>query len=240
MTESGNKYAIVIPAYQEEEHIGAVIRCAKKYCDLIIVVDDGSTDQTRDVAEENGALLLRHAENFGKGAALSHGFKEAISLKCTAVITVDADGQHDPDEIPKFIEAYERTHIPVLIGNRMNDCKGMPLTRRCTNTIMSYYLSREMGQFVPDTQCGFRLYQCDILQFIAANAPRFAAESEILLHIAARHIRVDSVCVTTIYSGARSKIHPFRDTVRFFSMMREYKKRQRVIDQTRSFRRSIE
>ena len=98
----------------------------------------------------------------------------------------------------------------------------MPTVRKWTNHYMSWLLSRAMNQYVPDTQCGFRLYRCDVLPFIEAQATRFAAESEILLHIASRGIRMDSVPITVIYNEGKSKINPIRDTFRFFLMLSRY------------------
>lgn len=226
MTQPGLKprYAAIIPAYQEWGRIGEVVRAARRHCALVIVVDDGSTDGTGDEARAAGAVVIRHEVNRGKGVALNTGFQAAREHGCEAVITLDADGQHDPNEIPKFIEAYERTGIPVLVGNRMTDPKTMPWVRRWTNRYMSWLLSRLMGQFVPDSQCGYRLYRLDILPFVSAQAERFAAESEILLHIAERNIRMDSVRIRTIYKQQPSKISPFRDTVRFFRMLRQYRR----------------
>jgi glycosyltransferase involved in cell wall biosynthesis len=140
------------------------------------------------------------------------------------VITMDADGQHDPGDLPRFLEAYQRTGIPVLIGNRMADTTSMPVVRRLTNRCMSWLLSREMGQFVPDTQCGYRLFRCDVIPRVTTTSARFAAESEILLHVAERGIRIDAVPVTTIYRDEKSKINPWRDTLRFFEMILRYRR----------------
>jgi len=136
------------------------------------------------------------------------------------VLTLDGDGQHDPDRIPAFLEAYRRTGIPVLVGNRMWRAQDMPRVRRLTNRFMSAVLSRYMRYPVPDTQCGFRLYQCDILPYVSTADEKFAAESEILLHIARRNIRTDSVRITPLYlPGRRSHISPVRDTWRFLAML---------------------
>lgn len=213
------KVAVIIPAYNEAGRIGAVVRSVRAHCPRVIVVDDGSRDRTAEEAEAAGALVVRHDRNCGKGVALNSGFEQARRCACEAVITMDADGQHNPAEIPRFVEAYRRTGIPVLVGNRMADIRGMPLVRRWTNRFMSWLLSRIMGDYVPDTQCGYRLYRCDVIPYVQADAERYAAESEILLNIAARGIRIDSVRVNTIYGDEKSKVNPFSDTVRFFRML---------------------
>jgi len=179
------------------------------------------------VAGQAGAHVIRQNVNKGKGVALNTGFAYAREKGYHAVITMDADGQHDPAELPKFVEAYVRTGIPVLIGNRMANPHDMPLIRLWTNRFMSWLLSKAMGQYVPDTQCGYRLYRCDVIPFVSAASERFAAESEILLHIATRGIRIGSVRISTIYGGEESKINPVSDTFRFVSMLLEFRRSQR-------------
>ncbi len=225
---AGTDFFVIIPAFQEESRIADVVRKARQYCAHILVVDDGSTDGTAEAAREAGAIVVVHPVNKGKGAALNTGFQAARERKAEFVITLDADGQHDPAEIPAFVEAYRRTGIPVLIGNRMADVQGMPLIRKLTNRVMSWMLSRAMGQYVPDTQCGYRLFRCDVIPFASSKSQRFAAESEVLLRVAERGIRMDSVRIKTIYESQQSKINPIVDTVRFFSMMYQFNKQHRA------------
>ena len=222
-----SKVLVVLPAYGEEKRLGPVVAALRAQSVPVLVVDDGSPDRTAAVAEEHGALVLRHHANQGKGAALDTGFQYARQHGYDAVITMDSDGQHDPAEVPKFIEAYARTGIPVLVGSRMADVAAMPLVRKWTNLFMSWLLSRLMKQYLPDTQCGFRLYRCDLLPLVAASSGRFAAESEILLRLAHRGVRMDSVRIRTIYGDETSKIHPVRDTFRFFGMLARYYREQR-------------
>ncbi len=219
------RFCAVIPAFNESGRIGPVVAEARRHGLAVIVVDDGSSDNTASVAAAAGAEVIRHAENAGKGAALRTGFRRALEASYEGVVTLDADGQHDPEEIPKFIEAYERTGIPVLIGNRLWNPAGMPLVRRLTNRFMSWLLSREMGRYVPDTQCGFRFIRTDLLPYLETHSERFAAESEVLLEMAARGIRMDSVRIRTIYGGERSKIRPCADTIRFWRMLRRWRAR---------------
>lgn len=221
---STGRICAVIPAFHERSRIGDVVQQVRVCLPDILVVDDGSGDGTAEEAEAAGAVVIRHPQNRGKGVALQTGFEEARKRGYEAAVTLDADGQHLPSEIPAFIEAYRRTGIPVLIGNRMWNAAGMPFVRRCTNRFMSWLLSREMGQYVPDTQCGFRLFRCDVIPFVQAHSERFAAESEILLHVAARRIRIDSVRISTVYGDEKSKIHPLADTVRFFRMLRAFRR----------------
>jgi len=219
---------VIVPGYNEAARIGGVIARIRAHVPDVVVVDDGSKDATSDEAAKAGAEVVRHGVNRGKGVALNTGFEYARKNGFDYVITMDADGQHDAADIPKFVEAYVRTGIPVLVGNRMGTTGKMPFVRRCTNRYMSWLLSREMKQFVPDTQCGYRLYRCDVIPYVSAQSERFAAESETLLHVAERGIRIDAVPISTIYEDGRaSRINPFKDTLRFFSMLRRYRKRRR-------------
>lgn len=224
---SQNKFCVIIPAFHEESRIGAVVRAVREQGLDVVVIDDGSADRTAAEAAAAGANVVVHPQNMGKGVALNTGFTYARENGYGAVITMDADGQHAPAEAAKFIEAYVRTGIPVLIGNRMADAESMPRIRRWTNRFMSWLLSRVMGQYVPDTQCGYRLYRCDVLPFVSARSERFAAESEMLLHVATRGIRLGSVRISTIYGDEKSKINPLTDTVRFVSMILRYRKELR-------------
>jgi len=221
---------IIVPAYLEERLIADVVRRMLQVLQPVIVIDDGSPDRTAEQAASAGAVVLRHARNQGKGAALHTGFLYAKEHGFDTLITMDADGQHAPADICRFLEAYASTGIPVLVGNRMENPAPMPRVRRWTNRFMSWYLGREMKQVVPDTQCGFRLYRCDILPSEAPNSMGYAAESEILLQLATRGVRMGSVPITVIYQDETSKIHPIRDTLRFFRMIRRYRQSTRHAD----------
>ena len=213
------KLCVVIPAFNEAARIGPVVRGACAYGSPVLVVDDGSTDGTAEAARAAGAEILRHDVNRGKGAALCTGFQEALRRNCEVVVTMDGDGQHDPAELAGFLEAYQRTGIPVLLGNRMGEPKAMPILRLLTNRGMSWLLSRLMGHYIPDTQCGFRLYQRDVLPLVMAESAGYAAESEVLLRLAARGVRMDAVRIGTVYAREKSKISPVRDSWQFVRML---------------------
>jgi glycosyltransferase involved in cell wall biosynthesis len=220
------KFCVIVPAYREGGRIGEVVRGILKHAAHVVVVDDGSPDNTAGEAEKAGATVLRHGVNRGKGIALNTGFDYARKNGFEFVITLDADGQHDPEEIPRFVETYRRTGTPVLIGNRMDRADAMPLVRRWTNRYMSRLLSRRMGQRVPDTQVGYRLYRCDVIPQVPEESGRFAAESEILLLLAEKGIAIGAVPIQVIYRGEKSKINPIRDTLRFYRMLRRHRKRR--------------
>jgi glycosyltransferase involved in cell wall biosynthesis len=225
--ELARKGCALIPAYKEGQRIANVVRDVMAVCPNVVVVDDGSPDDTAEVAKAAGAMVIVHEVNKGKGAALNTGFDHAREKGYEFVVTLDGDGQHAADDIPGFIEAYAETGVPVIIGNRMSNTSTMPLIRRWTNQFMSWLLSRKMGQRVPDTQNGFRLYRTDVIPELPTGSQRFAAESEILLELAARGVTMGAVPIKVIYGDEKSKIHPFRDTVRFFAMLKEYDRRVR-------------
>ena len=227
MNEPAKDYCVIIPGYREEGRIGPVVNSVRTFVPTVVVVDDGSDDDTAGEARAAGAVVLVHEVNKGKGAALDSGFRWARERGVECIITMDADGQHAPEDLAVFIAEYRKNEFPVLIGNRMSNPVGMPLVRRWTNRTMSWLLSRKMGQFVPDTQCGYRLYRCDVLDGISCGSCRFDAESEMLMAVAGRGVPIGSVPIRVIYGDEKSKISPVRDTVRFFRMLRKFKKGNR-------------
>lgn len=218
---------VIIPAYREAGRIQAVVAGVMQYMPDVIVVDDGSPDTTAHEAERAGARVIRHEMNRGKGAALDTGFRHARAQGFDYVITMDGDGQHAPGDLPGFVRAYLKSGTPVWVGSRMAETRTMPWVRRMTNRFMSWLLSREMGQWVPDTQCGYRLYALSVVPERTAGYQRFAAESEILMELSRQGVKIGSVPVATIYGTERSKIHPVRDALLFFRMLRDFRRRYR-------------
>jgi glycosyltransferase involved in cell wall biosynthesis len=216
---------VIMPGYQEERRIAETVAGALKHCDRVLVVDDGSADNTAKEARRAGAEVIVHETNKGKGIALNTGFQYAEQHGFDVVITMDADGQHDPGDIPAFLEEHRGSNASVVVGNRMSHPDTMPLVRRLTNRTMSWLLSRKIGQCVPDTQCGYRLYRRDVLPHARCESARFAAESEVLLNLAARGATIRSVPIAVIYRDEKSKINPVKDTFRFFAMLRKYSNR---------------
>jgi len=226
-------YLVIMPAWNESKFIGELVRTLRQWSIHVLVVDDGSTDKTAEIAEEAGARVIRLQGNQGKGGALAVGFQHAKDEGYDAVVTMDADGQHDPKDVLRFFDVYNRTGIPVLVGNRIFDRKRMPWLRRMTNYQMSRMLNRRMRQFIADTQNGFRLYQTDVINMVHSTAGGFAAESEILLKLDEIGIRMGSVPVAAIYGEEVSYIRPWEDTKRFFSMVQHYRTR-RIKDRLKS------
>ena len=227
MKNKNDDCCVIIPAYCEEKHIGRVVLDVKEHISCVVVIDDGSADNTTAEAESTGAVVLKQEENMGKGAALERGFEWAYDNGYKFLITMDADGQHAAEDLPKFLSAYAEGEYDVLIGSRMWDSEDIPLVRRITNKFMSWLLSRKMKQQVPDTQSGYRLYVCSAIKDIKCRALRFNAESEILLILATKDIKIGSVPIKVIYNDEVSKINPIKDTVRFFRMLRRFRKEQK-------------
>jgi len=219
------KIAAVIPAYNEEKHIGDVVRRTRQQLDDVLVVDDGSQDRTADNARAAGAEVIVHAINRGKGETIKTGLRHFLERQFDFVIILDADGQHPPEEIDRFITAALSADEPKLIvGTRMNDLSSMPFVRRVVNRWMSQRISAVCGQEIPDTQCGFRMLHRQLIPELLGGAARFDYETEMLIIASRKGFKIASVPISTVYSDEVSSIHPVRDTIRFFKLMRQYKK----------------
>src|SRR5438876_415542 len=220
-----SRTAAVIPAYNEERHIGEVVRRTRQKLDHVLVVDDGSRDKTAERAREAGAEVIVHEKNLGKGETIKTGLRHWLDRQFDFVIILDADGQHRPEEIDRFVTAALSQDEPRLIlGSRMNDLSSMPLVRRVVNRWMSQRISAVCGQEIPDTQCGFRMLHRQLIPELLGGAARFDYETEMLIVASRQGFRIDSVPISTVYSAEESSIHPVRDTVRFFKLMRRYRR----------------
>jgi glycosyltransferase involved in cell wall biosynthesis len=217
--------AALIPAYQDEKHIGDIVRRTRERLDYVLVVDDGSTDQTAQRAREAGAEVIVHYQNRGKGEAIKTGLGHWLGREVTWVSLLDSDGQHLPEEIDRFLAAAACATQPTfLIGNRMNDLTGMPFIRRVVNRYMSSKISRLCGQNIPDTQCGFRMVGRHLVPELLSGGNRFEYETEVLIIASRKGYRIESIPITTVYSDQVSKIHPMRDALRFLKLMWRYRK----------------
>jgi glycosyltransferase involved in cell wall biosynthesis len=208
--------AVVIPCANEAETIAGVVGAARRFLPEVIVVDDGSSDSTGELARAAGAEVIRREGQHGKGGALRAGWRRAAERGFSWVLTMDGDGQHAAEDMPGFLAAASRGDADLIIGNRMSNAERMPWLRRQVNRWMSRRLSREAGMELPDSQCGFRLMRLSAWATLDLVTEHFEIESEVLLGLAARKYGVKFVPVQVIYRNEQSKIHPWRDTVRWF------------------------
>ena len=208
--------AAVIPCFNEEATIRSVVSSVRQHIPTVLVVDDGSTDASAVQAQLAGARVLHHEKNSGKGAALRTGWKKAQDRGFSWALCLDGDGQHAADDIPAFLRCAEESSAALVIGNRMQATQSMPWLRRIVNRWMSRRLSRVAGRPLPDSQCGFRLLNLQSWSRLSLKSLRFEIESELLLGFLSAGEKVEFVPIRTIYKGAPSKIHPLRDTLRWF------------------------
>ncbi len=215
--------AAVIPAYHEQAHVRGVAERVCAQLDHVLVLDDGSGDATAARAREGGAQVIVHPQNVGKGEAIKTGFRHWLEREeIEFVLILDADGQHLPEEIGRFLSAATATEAGLFVGTRMNDVREMPFVRRTVNRYMSKRISLLCGQEVPDTQCGYRMVHRALVPHLLDGTSRFDYETEMLIIASRRGFRIASVPISTIYSDEVSSIHPVRDTLRFYQLMRRY------------------
>lgn len=215
----------IIPAYNEAARIGEVVRGARKHLP-VLVVDDGSSDETAARAEATGATVLRQVPNQGKGAALRAGFRQALEEGHAAVITLDADGQHDPAEIPAFLRAYAETGADLIIGAR--DFSQMPLARRLANAAGRRLFSWALGQPIRDNQSGYRLVSRRLMEAVLDSGEQgFEFEVEMITVCVMRAYALGWVPIRTIYAGEGSHIRPVPHTLNFLRVVWQTRRRVR-------------
>jgi glycosyltransferase involved in cell wall biosynthesis len=225
-TEVGD-IAVVIPAYNAgaklEEVLSKILLSIPNR--QVIVVDDGSTDNTAAIAVRHSAQLVRHGQNRGKGAALKSGFALALKMpQIHAVITVDADGQHAPEHLADFVRAFHASPVDLIIGCRQLRWPPMPFFRVVSNRLTSAMVSWRLGIKIPDSQSGYRLHSRRLLEQIKPSTNGYEMESELLLKAVRGGMLIHFIPIATIYSGETSHIRGTRDTWRFIKMWMSRKK----------------
>jgi glycosyltransferase involved in cell wall biosynthesis len=190
-------------------------------------VDDGSSDNTSEVARSHGAIVIRQEPNQGKGAALVNGFRYFLGGEYDAVLTLDADGQHEPSEIPLFVDKYERDHSDLIIGKR--DFRKMPFPRNISNTFGTWMFSNALKLYVPDNQSGYRLHSRRLVEsMIDSQEHGFEFEVEIIFRCVLQGYRLDWVPISTIYTaGKHSHIKPLPHIKHFFRITRKARELRR-------------
>jgi glycosyltransferase involved in cell wall biosynthesis len=220
--------AVVIPCLNEARTVRALVAEVRQHLPFVLVVDDGSIDATGAEARASGAEVLHNEKSLGKGSALAQAWRRCHELGYRWAVSLDGDGQHAPEDLPAFLARAESTGAALVVGNRMDQSGEIPWLRRRVNRWMSRRLSRWAGRELPDTQCGFRLMRLDVWSELAPVAARFEIESEVLMAFVAAGERVEFVPIQVIYRTERSKIHPVRDTWRWFLWWRQAARRHRI------------
>jgi glycosyltransferase involved in cell wall biosynthesis len=216
-----NNVFVIIPAFNEEKHLPEVILKAKRYLKNIVVVDDGSRDQTAKMAKAAGAAVLTHSQNLGKAAALKTGADFAFASGAKAVIFMDGDGQHNPEEIPLFLKKLERESGPkVVFGVRWLDA-AMPLGRFLINKLSSVTINLMFGAYIPDIPCGYKALTkkaYDLLDWQPSqnHDQGYGIETEIAAKVGLLRIPYAFVPVETIYfdKGRQSRAMPLRAVIK--------------------------
>lgn len=217
---------IVIPAYNAAGTLPAFLKALQQVVptDVLLVVDDGSDDGTALIAGEAGVRSVRHSKNRGKGAALKTGLRAALlDPAVQSVITMDADGQHDPADLPGLYDAWRQTGADLVIGSRSIAGSRMPLDRRLSNVITSFLVTSRTGVRVADSQCGYRVLSRRCAEMVVPDADGFEAETEWIIRAARLGMSITSAPVQTVYSGERSHMKKWATTKAFIRvLLREY------------------
>ncbi|MDO8481032.1 MAG: glycosyltransferase family 2 protein [Nanoarchaeota archaeon] len=187
----------VIAAKDEEKHVGVVVKDTLTYVDEVILVDDGSKDGTKKVAEAAGAKVMRHVVNLGKGAAIRTGCEEAVRRKVSKIVLIDADGQHEPKELPRFLKALDSVDIVYGIRTRR---ESMPLVLKFGNWFIFQVSKLLYGVKVSDTQCGYRAFNASVWPKIRWESSGYSMESEMLAKAGKQNLKYSTVDISTIYS----------------------------------------
>ena len=215
---------VVIPAYDAAKTVGIAAAGALRHLPDVLVVDDGSADGTQAAAAASGATVVRHPVNRGKGAALRTGFDWMLSRGADAVITMDADMQHDPDDLPGFVEAFRTRRADLIIGSRQADFFAMTPGRRFGNRFSCNALEFFSGLRIPDSQSGYRLHSAPFLKTLRFESHAYDAEMEVLLEAARRKRRIETLSITVkaVDGTATSHFRPWLDTWRIIRAVLRY------------------
>jgi glycosyltransferase involved in cell wall biosynthesis len=208
--------AVIIPAYNAERTVGPVIDEALAQISRVLVVDDGSVDATSRVAEERGARVARHARNRGKGAALKTGFAWALENGLDGVVTLDADGQHLPREIPKFLHCAGESGADLVIGGRAHHFPAMLPRRRIANRFSAWTIAKASAARISDSQSGFRYYSANLLRALTLRSNGFDMESEVIVRAGRRGMKIVTIPIDLGFVDGVSTSHykPLKDTLR--------------------------
>jgi glycosyltransferase involved in cell wall biosynthesis len=215
------KVGVIIPAYNVGKRIEDVLLKVRRYIpdQSICVIDDGSTDASIDSVQCRTIHLIRHQSNSGKGEALKSGFQWILSDGFDGVLTLDGDGQHDGDSIPDFISAVERTSADIILGVRRFRIGEMPIDRICSNRLTSLLVSMMTGQWIPDSQTGYRFIKSDVLKDITLHTSHYETETELLVKAIRKGYSVSFCPIGVDYDNVISHIDRVKDSERFCRLL---------------------
>lgn len=210
------RYVALIPALNAANLVAPVIRGAAEHVERVCVIDDGSSDGTGDVARAAGAFVLTHDQNRGKGAALKTGFAWALEEGYPAVVTLDADGQHLPSDIPRLIEAFEKSGAALVIGGRSHLFAQMLPRRRMANRFSAWVIGKMARALIHDSQSGFRVYSAQLLRGLHLRSDGFDLESEVIVLAGNRGLKIVTTPIDLGFVNGVSTSHyrPLHDTLR--------------------------
>ncbi|MDD4848642.1 MAG: glycosyltransferase family 2 protein [Bacteroidales bacterium] len=206
------KICLLIPTYNNESSIGEVVAIALSYCNDIIVVNDGATDKTPEIIAgfSNNIVAIGYTKNRGKGFALKTGFEEARRRGFRYVITMDSDGQHFANDLPKFVQTITQHPDCLIIGSRSFSNPNMPHGNTFANRFSNFWFTVQTGLKLPDTQTGFRLYPLQKMKKMGSFTHRYEAELELLVRCAWRAIPIIPIDIEVYYPPQNERISHFR------------------------------
>ncbi|MBT3940444.1 glycosyltransferase family 2 protein [Candidatus Woesearchaeota archaeon] len=193
-----DKVFVILPAYNEDKRILTAIKQCKKYVDNVIVVDDGSTDNTFNQAQKSGAITLKHIVNMGKGVAMKTGTEYAIQKGADIIVVIDADGQHNPSEIPRLIKLLKQKKVGIVLGMRQMP-PDSPVIFRLGNWGLNQIFRIMFGSKIEDTQNGFRVFNAKVYPKLKWKSQRYFVETEMIINMLKNKVSHVETPVQTFY-----------------------------------------
>jgi len=194
------KTIVIIPAFNESKYISSILCSVINFVDNIVLIDDGSTDKTAEIAKQvsDKICVLRHRINLGKGAALKTGCLAALKLEADIIITMDADGQHKPEDIPRFTKEIQENDVDIVFGSRKIG-EGMPYMMRVGNKFLSVIVNLLFRVYISDTQSGFRAFKANVFDKIKWNSHNYSVETEMIVNAGKNKLKYSEIIIDTIY-----------------------------------------
>ncbi|MBO7608131.1 MAG: glycosyltransferase family 2 protein [Paludibacteraceae bacterium] len=214
---AARRIGVLIPTYNNGKTVAQVVASVEPYCGEVIVVNDGSTDETLSLLETlpENIHVVSYAQNRGKGYALKRGFEKAMELGLSAVVTLDSDGQHFASDLPLFAEACQTNQESLIVGSRSFLNPNMPQKSSFANKFSNFWFTVQTGIRLPDTQTGYRLYPLQRMKGMKPLCHRYEAELELLVRSAWRAIPLKSISINVFYPSKEERVTHFRPTVDF-------------------------